>query len=63
MCVCSVAAGITRIAHSYSKTLVVDMGMVLQGNEEAELPEHLIYGVRLSHIDLTAAQYLHPPSL
>ena len=37
---------------------MIDLAFVLQGNEEEELPEHILGSARLSRIDLDRAQQL-----
>ncbi|CAM9172195.1 unnamed protein product [Heterosigma akashiwo] len=51
----SIAARITRLAVSYSKTVTVDIGFVLQGNREEELPEQMLCAVRSAKLDITHA--------
>ena len=41
-----------------TKILVLDIGLVLQGHSEAELPEHLLGTARLSRFDMTSATKL-----
>ena len=42
----------------YSKNIVVDMGICLQGNEEEELPEVLMGTCSFVHVDHTTAKKL-----
>lgn len=35
--------------------LVIDLAFVLQGNEEEELPEHILGTLRINRVDLAAA--------
>jgi hypothetical protein len=51
----SVARNLTALAIGYSKALIVDMGFCLQGNDENELPEVLLGGASVVHIDMTTA--------
>jgi hypothetical protein len=51
----SIAKYVTGIAMNYSKTLVCDMGLCLQGNDESELPEVLMGGCTCIHIDTSKA--------
>ena len=50
----------SRMARNLSKylfsssELVVDVGFVLQGNNRAELPERVLGGFRLNHVNLQA---------
>jgi hypothetical protein len=63
----SAARGILSVARSHTNVLTLDLGFVVQGNAEDELPEQMMVGVRLHGIDpLTASplppmknQYLH----
>ena len=57
----SVACGITRFVIGYVRHLVIDMGLVVQGNCEEELPERLLGQVRIVHLELkSAAEYVPP---
>lgn len=51
----SVARNVTGMAIGYSKALIVDMGFCLQGNDENELPEVMMGGVSVKHIDMSTA--------
>ena len=51
----SVARNLTALAIGYSKALIVDMGFCLQGNDENELPEVLMGGASVVHIDMSTA--------
>lgn len=51
----SVARNLTALAIGYSKALIVDMGFCLQGNDENELPEVLMGGASVIHIDMATA--------
>jgi hypothetical protein len=53
-----VAAGVLKLVQSYTSTLVVDLGFVLEGGEPALLPERLLGCVRVSHLDLNAGKLL-----
>lgn len=50
----------SRIARNFGKYLfssndmIVDIGFVLQGNTYQELPERILGGFRLIHLDLSA---------
>lgn len=44
------------------QALVIDMGILIQGNKADELPEQLLGSVRLSRLDLEAAESFSPPS-
>jgi len=54
----SVAAGVVRLAAGYAKTLVVDLALVIQGEAEDELPERVLAGWRINHMDLASAKRL-----
>eukprot|EP00980_Cylindrotheca_fusiformis_P008134 scaffold1727_cov133-Cylindrotheca_fusiformis.AAC.37 len=57
----SAARGILSCVRSYTQILTIDLGFVIQGNHEDELPEQMLVGVRLHGIDpLNAPPY--PPS-
>jgi hypothetical protein len=46
------------LAIGYSKAIVVDMGLCLQGDEENELPEVLMGGCSCIHLDCSKAKKL-----
>jgi hypothetical protein len=48
----SVAERIVKLALGAAKSLVVDMMFVLEGNHEATLPERILGGARMQHLDL-----------
>ena len=52
------AATVVNLVSGVTKTLVVDMAIVLEGKTRQELPEALLGTVRLDHLDLNAAVYL-----
>jgi len=54
----SVARNVVGLAIGYSKTIVVDMGFCLQGNDENELPEVLMGGCTCIHVDCSTAKKL-----
>ena len=54
----SVAAGVVRLAAGYAKTLVVDLALVIQGEEENELPERVVAAWRIREMDLAVAKRL-----
>jgi hypothetical protein len=57
----SAARGILSVTRTYTQVLTMDLGFVVQGNTEDELPEQMLVGARLHGIDpLTAPPY--PPS-
>jgi hypothetical protein len=51
----SVAAGVVRLAAGYAKTLIVDIGLVIQSETEAELPERVVGSWRIKFMDLGLA--------
>jgi hypothetical protein len=60
-----VATGVIRLSFGYAKTLVTDMGFVLEGDEPEYLPERIFGCVRIKHIELTGQHIRHvmaPPS-
>lgn len=54
----NVARNAVRVCSGYSKILVIDIGLCLQGNDDDELPEVMMGGVQLIHMDLTEAKRL-----
>lgn len=57
----SAARSILSVARSYTQVLTINLGFVIQGNLEDELPEQMLTGARLHGIDpLTAPCF--PPS-
>lgn len=52
------AAAVVSLVSGVTKTLVVDLGIVLEGKTPQELPEALLGTVRLDHLDLTTAVHL-----
>jgi hypothetical protein len=54
----SAARGILSVARTYTQVLTLDIGFVIQGNSEDELPEQMMVGSRLHGIDpLTAPPF------
>jgi hypothetical protein len=54
----SAARGILSVTRSYTQILTLNLGFVVQGNEEDELPEQMLVGTRLHGIDpLTSPAY------
>lgn len=54
----SAARTILSVVRSYTSVLTTDLGFVVQGNTEDELPEQMLGGVRLHGVDpLTAPSY------
>lgn len=58
----SVAASITNLVCGATKSLAVDMGVLIEGQSEATLPEQLIGTVRLDALDLKSAAYFDETS-
>ncbi len=49
------ARGILSVTRTYTQVLTLDLGFVVQGNKEDELPEQMLVGTRLHGINpLTA---------
>ena len=59
----SVAASITNLVCGATKSLAVDMGVLIEGKSEATLPEQLIGTVRLDALDLKSAAYFDEGSI
>jgi hypothetical protein len=57
----SAARGILSLARTYTQVLTIDLGFVIQGNSDDELPEQMLVGCRLHGIDPMSAPPL-PPS-
>jgi hypothetical protein len=54
----SAARGILSVARSYTQILTLNLGFVVQGNADDELPERMLVGLRLHGIDpLTSPAY------
>ncbi|GMF11266.1 unnamed protein product [Phytophthora lilii] len=53
--ICSdrIAKHVTALCRSHSTRLVVDVGYVIEGRDEAELPEALLGCIQYSHLDLS----------
>ena len=49
-----------RLALGYARSIVVDIGYVLEGKTEAQLPESIMGAVRIKNIDMAAAVKLPP---
>lgn len=47
----STARSILSVCRSYTQTLTIDLGFVVQGNSSDELPEQILTGVRLHGLD------------
>ncbi|WIA14192.1 hypothetical protein OEZ85_002731 [Tetradesmus obliquus] len=52
----SAAAYITGMVRGATKSLVIDLGFVLEGQHSEELPEALLGAFRLNHLDCTTAK-------
>lgn len=52
------AATVVNMVSGVTKSVIVDMGIVLEGKTPQELPESLLGTVRLDHLDLSKAVYL-----
>ncbi|CAM9581770.1 unnamed protein product [Discosporangium mesarthrocarpum] len=55
-----VAARIVGLCRGYAQSLVVELGICLEGRCEEELPEQCIGVIRLVRLDLTGAEPLEP---
>lgn len=55
----SVAANIVGLVQGLTKSLCVDMAIVLEGHTPQELPESLLGTVRCTHLDLGSAKLLN----
>ncbi|KAL7093368.1 hypothetical protein ACP275_11G036700 [Erythranthe tilingii] len=51
----SVARGVISLVLGYVTSLVVDLSIVIEGREEAELPEYILGTIRLSRVQLDSA--------
>lgn len=58
----SVAASITNLVCGATKSLAVDMGVLIEGQSDDTLPEQLIGTVRLDALDLKTASYFDESS-
>jgi len=56
----SAARGILSVVRGYTSILTMDLGFVIQGNAEEELPEQMLVGARLHSIDPMTAPALPP---
>lgn len=63
-CSSPVATGVIRLSLGYAKTLVVDMGFLLEGKDDIHLPERLIGCARVRNLDFSTAmrKVEQPPS-
>jgi hypothetical protein len=58
----SAARGILSVTRSYTQVLTLDIGFVIQSNEQDELPEQMLLGTRIHGVDPLTAPTL-PPQL
>ncbi|XP_058180851.1 protein ENHANCED DISEASE RESISTANCE 2-like [Rhododendron vialii] len=54
----SVARGVISLVLGYVTSLVVDLAILIEAKEEAELPESILGTVRLNRVKLDSAVYL-----
>ena len=57
---CCYALSTACLALGYARSIVVDIGYVLEGKTEAQLPESIMGAVRIKNIDMAAAVKLPP---
>lgn len=55
-----IAAQVTKLTLGYAKNLVVELGWVMQGETEEELPEVVIGGLKIIHVDMSIARPFNP---
>ncbi|KAF8099911.1 hypothetical protein N665_0235s0014 [Sinapis alba] len=55
-----ILSALVRLLFEYSRNLTVDIGYVIEAQEEDELPERLIGGVRLCHMEVSSAFVVDP---
>lgn len=55
----TVAASVVNLVYGATKSLVIDMAVLFEGQAEDELPEQLLGTVRLDHMDLGTAPWLN----
>lgn len=48
----TLAKGVVKLCRGYTKSIEVEMGFLLEGNEESQLPERMLGAVRLKQLDL-----------
>jgi len=56
----SAARGILSVARSNTNVLTLDLGFVVQGNKEDELPEQMLCAMRMHGLDILGASPLPP---
>ena len=54
----SVAASVTNLVAGATKSLTIDLGVLVEGQAVGELPEQLLGTMRLEKVDLKTAAYL-----
>ncbi|KAL7463955.1 hypothetical protein ACHAXS_004306 [Conticribra weissflogii] len=54
------ARNILAVVRSYTQTLTIDLGYVVQGNTAEELPEQMMLGLRIHGLDPLTAEVLPP---
>jgi len=52
------ARNVLAVVRSYTQVLTIDLGYVVQGNKEEELPEQMMLGLRLHGLDPLTAELL-----
>ena len=52
------ARNILAVVRSYTQVLTIDLGFVVQGNSQEELPEQMMLGLRLHGLDPLTAELL-----
>jgi len=58
----SVATGVIKVSLGYAKSLVIDMGFLLEGDDESTLPERMFGSVRMKEIDFSPnLRQVHKP--
>ncbi|CAH8324919.1 unnamed protein product [Eruca vesicaria subsp. sativa] len=58
-----ILSALVRLLLEYSRNLTVDIGYVIEAKEEDELPERVIGGVRLCHMEVSSAFVVDPQPL
>ncbi len=53
-----VASSVVNLVAGATKSLVIDLGVLVEGQTPEHLPEHLLGSVRFQHLDLSTAAYL-----
>jgi hypothetical protein len=52
-----IARNVQRLVTSSLKSLILDIGFTIEGHDDSELPERLIGGCRLKHINIEAFKF------